>query len=372
LISGGTVLSSLNPFSSKGKRTRAILREAKRRGMTVEELRETLTLKELSDIIDNAVPRPELTRWGLVPPSELVDKPSTGVPVIDAATGAAAAGDWKPAAELLADSFGRWDFRACAVASLAGVAADDDGWLAAWRAAEPENQHTEVVDCAALTALAWQIRGTRRAEETPAEQFRGFRRTLERAETVANRATRVLPDDPTPWSTLVTVARGIGYDNARFDEVWQGLTERAPLHRRAHQSALQYRCAKWHGSHEQMFAFAEHAAGLSPALSMLVVQAAFEKDDDDAKVWHQPSVREALDTFLRWLETEGADNPDLRADLGWAALALVQSGRGAEAIPIFKQLGPHAGAMPWSLATVPSRMFHSYRVRACKAGDVPG
>lgn len=362
------MLSSLNPFSSKGKRTRAILREAKRRGLTVEQLRETLTLKELSDILDGATPAPDLTPWGLPPREALRDNPSSGVPAIDAATDAAAAGDWKPATTLLTDSFGQWDFRASAVASLARVAADDESFLTAWRSADPDDKHADVVDCAALTALAWQVRGSMRGKETSAEQFTGFRRVLERAETAALRATELLPDDPTPWSTLVTIARGLGYDDAKFSALWQQLTERAPLHRRAHQSALQYWCAKWRGSHEQMFAFAEQAAASAPSLALLVVQAAYEKDGDDPKVWRQPNVRDALDIHLGWLEADGAGNVDARDDLGWSTLALVETGRAPEAIPIFKQLGTDAGGLPWMHSPIPTKMFNNYRIRACKAG----
>lgn len=327
--------------------------------MTVEELRENLTLKELADIIDAATPQPDLTSRGLVPESALTDQPSTGVASIDDATEAAARGDWKPAAALLADSYGQWDFRACAVANLARVAADDDGFLVAWRKASPDDAHAAVVDAAALTALAWQLRGA------SADWVAGFRRVLGQAETAAHRATSALPDDPTPWSTLVTIARAS--DQVRFAEVWQGVTKRAPLHRRAHQSALQYWSAKWAGSHEQMFTFAEDSARLSRSLSILVVQAAYEKQNDDPKVWRQPNVQDALDTLLHWMVIEGPDNVDARDDLGWAALGLVESGRGTEAVSLFKQLGPHAGGLPWTNSALPTKMFHRYRIRAFKA-----
>jgi hypothetical protein len=361
-----SILKLLIPFNTDAKLKRALIREAWRRDMTIDEFSDTVTAKELSDIVERVTPSPDLTPWGLVPQAALVDEPSTGIPPIDSAADAAASGVWKPAAALLADSYRQWDYRAGAVMSLARVAANEDEWLAAWRAAEPDNAHIDVVDCAALTQLAWQLRGTKRAAETSAEQVADFHRVLVRAEAAANRATRLLPDDPTAWFTLLIIARGRGYDRARFDEVWQGLTERAPLHRRAHSSALQYRCAKWCGSHEQMFDFAERAATLSPSLSLLVVQVASEKEADDPKVWQQSKVRDAVDTFVNWLGTNGPDTVDLRDDLGWAALGLVKIGRGAEAIPLFQRLGPHAGGLPWSYAYNPIGMFNDYRIEACK------
>lgn len=335
--------------------------------MTIDELSKTLTLEELSEIVDRAKPAPDLSRWGLVPKADLITTPSAGIAAVDDAVDSAKAGDWKPAAQLMLDSLGQWDFRACAVDNLAEAAADDDAWLTAWRTERPDDPHPEVINAAALVTLAWQLRGTKRGNETTRQQFADFHRVLTQAETAANNATRLVPDDPTPWYTLVTIARGLTYDHTRFSEVWQALIERAPQHRRAHRSALQYWCQKWRGSHEQMFAFAEQAAASSPSHALLVIRAAYEKQFDDRKIWHQPNVRNALDTALHWLDTDGATNVDIRDDLGWSALGLVESNRGPEAIPIFQKLGPYAAGQPWSYSALPAGMFHDYRIRACKA-----
>ncbi|MFH8387091.1 hypothetical protein ACH4E7_40305 [Kitasatospora sp. NPDC018058] len=47
------------------------------------------------------------------------------------------------------------------------------------------------------------------------------------------------------------------------------MTARDPHHLRAHEGALQYWCAKWHGSHELMHTFVDAALADAPAGSLL-------------------------------------------------------------------------------------------------------
>lgn len=344
---------------------RAVKEEAARRGMSVDQYMDSLTLEEQVALVERVTPSTDLTRWGLVPREQLVTEYTTGIPAIEAAVAAARSGDWQPAASLLASTFGDWDLRSRAVISLGEVAADDDRWLVAWRAARPSDGHAVVVNAEALVFRAWQLRGGMWAKDTSRTQFDGFFRVLPDAEVAARHAIAVMPDDPTPWATLATVLRGLQRGHDEFEPVWQGIVERAPLHRYGHSSALQYWCAKWVGSHERMFAFASAAVARSPALSVFGVQAAFECQDDS--VWARPNVRHALDTLLQWLDTDGANSVNVRDDLGWAALALVESGRAAEALPLFRKLGTYAGGAPWSYWHSPGLTFDKYRVQACQA-----
>ena len=350
-------------------KNRAVMRtfraEAKQRGMSFVEFVDSITPEEQAALLARALPAPDMARWGMAPRDQLVAEGGSGSPAVDAAVAAAKKGDWTPAAEMMVESYGDWDLRARVVSSLAEVAADDDGWLTAWRAARPDDRHVAVVDAEALLLLAWQLRGSLLAKETRSDQFAGFRRVLPQAAEAATRAAEALPDDPTPWLTLVTAARGLGYDHARFAPLWQGVVDRAPLHRAAHDSALQYWCAKWRGSHERMFAFAEQAAAKSPSLSVLMLHAAHEFDEQT--VWRQPNIQHALDTTLRWLDGDGADSLRARDDLGYAAMALVNSGRAAEAVPLFRKLGTYAGGSPWDYYASPVLTFDDYRVKACKA-----
>jgi hypothetical protein len=347
------------------RRHRAVARylaeEVKRRGVSVDEVTSSLTMAEVVDIVDRATPGRDLSKWGMVPRAQLTDQPRSGIAEIDAAVAAARRGEWLPAAELMAGSYGDWDYRATAVNLLAELAADDDGWLTAWRTARPDDQHVAPVDCAALTILAWKLRGSGRAKDVTSERAEHFHRVLARAEVVALAATEALPGDPTPWATLAAIARGRSYDHAAFDRVWQGVVERAPLHRYGHTMALQYWTAKWCGSAERMWEFAQEAAAKSPSLAVVMLQAAWEEG------WGRPTTRDALETHLRWLATDGATGVHLLNDLGWAAYGLAKVGRKAEAVPYFRRLGDYAGGAPWSLMARPTYFFNESRVKACKA-----
>lgn len=353
------------------RRHRAVARylgeEVKRRGVSVDEVVESLTLDEVVDIVDRATPGRDLSRWGLVPRARLTEKTRTGVAAIDDAVTAADGGDWVPAADLMAGSYGEWDRRAAAATRLGDVAAADDAWLVAWRTARPDDRHAAPVDAEGLVRLAWQLRGSALAKDTTAEQFEHFHRVLGRAETAAAAAAEALPGDPTPWVTLATIARGLSYDHAAFERVWQGVVDRAPLHRRGHLAALRYWGPRWSGSAERMWAFAEEGAAKSPSLAVLVLWAAWVSGNG---AWRRPAVRDALEAHLGWLAAEGASGVHVLDDLGWAAGALVKSGNAAAAVPYFRRLGDYAGCAPWSLTNKPTYFFNEARIKACKAaGD---
>ncbi|MEC3975109.1 DUF4034 domain-containing protein [Amycolatopsis sp. H20-H5] len=288
-----------------------------------------------------------------------------------AAEAAARNGDWVPAADLLTGISTDWDQRAFAVRALGDAAADDDSWLRAWRAARPDDPDVAVVHADGLVALAWQIRSSARAEHVSSDQFAGFFRTLEEAETAALAASELAPADPTPWRVLLTTGRGRQLDNDAFRERWAELVARDPLHRGAHDQALQYWCHKWFGSDELMFEFAEQAAVKSPSLSILPVVAAFEAEAREVKAWQHERTRRALDQALRWLNGDGANHPSTRNDRAYAALALVENKRYDEAVEQFRHLGTHADAIAWAYSGKPLQKFFTTRFVACANATPP-
>ncbi|WP_246257731.1 DUF4034 domain-containing protein [Amycolatopsis anabasis] len=340
-----------------------LMRAAKRRGISVEELGDVLTPAEMAALV---LPPSGAEKFGLVPDAEVSADPFLDDPALDAARAGARAGDWTAAARLLAGTGTEWDRRARIVGELASVAADDDGWLRAWRAARPDDPHAAVVHAESLVRLAWQIRGGQTADRTTAAQFSGFHSVLVEAEKAARHAVDLLPADPTPWLSLVTMARGLQLGHDRFATIWRGLLERAPHHRQGHGQALQYWCAKWAGSAERMFAFAEEAAAKSPALLGLPLQAALEHQGEDRGIWKSAGTRRALDALLERLAGEGADDVALRSDRGFAAYALVENKRYPEAVEQFRMLGARADAGPWSSFEEPRLVFLTTRATACR------
>ncbi|MEV6596695.1 hypothetical protein AB0M36_07485 [Actinoplanes sp. NPDC051346] len=333
-----------------------LMREASRRGIEIDDMPIEVVAAALRP------KKADPARHGLAPDDELTTEATTrGTPDndLERATAAASTGQWEPAALLIASTWLDWERRTSVVGHFAELAADDDAWLAAWRKARPHDGDLAVVHAESLLLLAWQIRGSAYATSTSQDQFEGFHRVLTEAEQAAWQATRVLPDDPTPWNTLMMVACGMSYDHDAFGRLWTELVRRAPHHLGAHARALQYWCQKWHGSHELMIDFATRAAASSPDLIHLPLHAAMELENADAPDWSSPMVQRSIDALL--------PRPDLKhRDRSWLAYALTKSKRYDEAVEQFRHLGTDASGSPWdSWGDTAKMIFAEIRAEAC-------
>ncbi|MFI6101567.1 DUF4034 domain-containing protein [Lentzea sp. NPDC051213] len=337
-----------------------LMREAKRLGVEIDDLPPEV-------VAAHVLPKTHPERYGLVPDAEVTTK----TPIEDLALAAVKddvrAGNWENAADLAAASYGDWDRRQRVTWALADLAAKDDAWLAAWQAARPADPHWLVVHAMSLVALAWDIRGSASASETTREQFENFHRVLFEAREAAGAAAAVLPEDPTPWNTMLTLARGLQMDHDDFRAIWNELMARDPLHHNGHAQALQYWCRKWHGSNEEALAFALEAAAKSPKFLGLPLQAAYEAQSTDPDMWKSPQVVGALDALLERLADQGADTYSVRDDRGYAAYALIELERFEEAVGQFRALGALADAGPWDYYGDPRLTFLSLRGTAVKA-----
>ncbi|WIX86375.1 DUF4034 domain-containing protein [Amycolatopsis sp. DG1A-15b] len=364
----------LSLFNSKRRKAAvALVKAARARGMSVEDYAKTLSPAELAQYVPQddkpKAEMPDVTLWGLPPDKDVTAAKFIADARVAEAVAAYRAGDWQPGAALLADLGADWDRRAFAVQQLGDAAADDDGPLKTWQASGTAD--AAAVHAQGLVALAWQIRSGLTPEHVSGEQWAGFFRVLEEAEAATRAAAEAAPADPTPWSTLLTVARGRQYDNDAFRAVWAELVARDPLHRQGHEQALQYWCAKWFGSHEQMFAFADEAAAKTPKLAGLVLVAAHEAEAKDVEAWKSDRTKRALDVVVPWLAGEGRDHPANLRDRAYAAKALVVNGRCDEAVEQFKVLGEHADALVWAYGGKPVFEFVKTRYLACHGATRP-
>ncbi|PZV89507.1 protein of unknown function [Micromonospora phaseoli] len=181
---------------------------------------------------------------------------------------------WKFARELLnmaADP----DEMAFLMEAVGGVDGIQD-----WIDAEPESTLPVLVAGCHAVHWAWEARGGKRAKYTTAAQFRGFHERLRHAETLLRRVLDREPDNVTAWAWLVTSSRGLGVGSAEALQRFEAVTRLHPGHVVAHEQRLQYLCAKWSGSHEEMFDFARGAAtaaGPNSLLHELVAVAHIEK-----------------------------------------------------------------------------------------------
>ncbi|MEV7777077.1 hypothetical protein [Kitasatospora sp. NPDC088351] len=314
-------------------------------------------------------------RRSLIPREQLVlqgDEPSAELAaVLDAAR----AGDWRPVAGYLAEagSDGDANRRWMLMEPMGAAAAKEDHWLRLWREEEPRSAAAVLLQTDALVQLAWEIRTARYASEVTREQARGFHQVLREAEQVALEAVELASaGDPNPWVAQIAVAMGLGWSHEDFRGLWAEVVARDPHHLRAHEGALQYWCAKWHGSHELMRAFVDTALADAPAGSLLTtlrVRASYEqiiRDKAGATAYRTPEFTAAVDALLADLAQADPAHPQLQAARGWAAWALVMNARVAQALELFQVMGREV-AGPWRYYDDPQEAFDRMREIAVQA-----
>ncbi|GLF92938.1 hypothetical protein [Streptomyces yaizuensis] len=279
---------------------------------------------------------------------------------------AAKAGDWQPAAALLAETGRDWERRALYSERLAGIAATDDAWLLAWEAARPGDPDAALLRARSTVFLAWEIRGAKRAQYTTGEQFEGFRRTLIRSREENARAAELNPDDPAPYISEIWTALGLGYPQADMDRIWDEITARAPHHYEAHFSALQYWCGKWRGSEKLAMDFAKKAADAAPLGSLIKVFpliAHYEHDEsDDADVERSPEMHALVDAALADAHAADPAHPRLAEVRHLLAYYLSLQDRDEAAMEQFRLVDGYVDALPW-------RYWNDKAERYCRLRD---
>ncbi|MCX5177317.1 hypothetical protein [Streptomyces virginiae] len=266
------------------------------------------------------------------------------------------AGDWEAGAAYLDAAGQDWEERWQRLRPLSDLAAEDDAWLLAWRAARPTDPSAALVNADTGVLVAWNVRGSLRASQTTQEQFRIFRELLLKAQEQAREAQRLAdPADPVPYMVEQSISQGLGYSHEEYQQLWSQIVKRDPKGLSAHTNALQYWCQKWRGSHELALTFArEAAASAEPGelLSLLSLVAYVEQEMHESELkpetfFKEPEVLAAVEAAL--VDLAAADPDDwrsirLRHLLAWF---LFWQDRDAEAVEQFRHIDGHIGAMPW-------------------------
>ncbi|WP_406013618.1 hypothetical protein OG520_15945 [Streptomyces sp. NBC_00984] len=292
-----------------------------------------------------------------LPPDEAVsvDAPD---PALRAALASAADGDHGPARELLAGTreHRQWELRDGYAARLAGAALHNPGWLDAWQAEHPEDPDAALVRADLGIHQAWEMRSTENTGQVSRDRFRAFFALLEDAAPVIGRAAELNPADPVPWRIALTHALGSQAPREVFDGYWAQALARDPHHYGCHTAALTYLCAKWHGSHTEMFDFAERAADTAPPGSKLhalplfaaleyVVRSPGAPPGPDP---YAPRVTAAVTRALDLSEAYGPGNQEAAGFRNCLALMLLRTERWDEALDAFRSIGTHATEFPWA------------------------
>jgi hypothetical protein len=195
-------------------------------------------------------------------------------------------------------------------------------------------------------------------------------------------ATESYPDDPTPWITLISVARlyPSGVRRQELARWWDELHRRDPYSVEGHLQVLHYYSSRWHGSHGLMYDFARDAAGVAPPgcpLPVLVQYARVEEYRyvlDTAKGqqaavglgqhWsHDGAVSDVRRTWQRWIAAreDGAVPPGELRDLNYLAHAACYAGTTDVSAPVLTMLGRRATPTPWSYTGDPEKQIVKWR-----------
>ncbi|MQS06113.1 hypothetical protein [Streptomyces alkaliphilus] len=235
----------------------------------------------------------------------------------------------------------------------------DAGWLRNWRAEEPRDPGGAQVYA---QFLVWQA-----MSDTGSADHRII---LEEARTVCAEASRLAPDDPTPFITELFVARGLDYRRPDFEAVWAEITRRRPDHMGAHLTALTHWSEKWHGSRDEAYGFAQSSAAAAPGGSLLPALPLFAVYEHLPEMSLSPSVFtgkvvsdavEAARFALHHAEPGHPVEPHVRHLLLWF---LVRAERFGEAAEHVWAVDGYVGAVPWVNSPDPAREYAGFRALA--------
>ncbi len=188
------------------------------------------------------------------------------------------AGHWQSAADFLG-LLRDWDDRDFYVQALSQWPGRPL-WLDDWVQQQPNSATAWLVRGVHTKNWAWEARGSGLADTVSEKGFKLFFERLARAEEELLRAAELDPADPTPWAHLVMVGVGAQKSLDKIQEWFQQAVRRHSRHATAHYSMLQALCAKWYGSHDQMFDFARGTCAKLPnghGLHALIALAHFER-----------------------------------------------------------------------------------------------
>ncbi|MGW1034533.1 hypothetical protein ACWD4Z_20350 [Streptomyces antibioticus] len=290
--------------------------------------------------------------------------------------------DYRAAQQLLAGTEVEGELRWQRVQAFAGAAAlelrqrpggvsETPGgqWLRVWRTEAPKDAGGAAVHAEFLVQQAWRT-------STPGTQ--DFRIIMEEARDACGQAALLAPDDPIPYIVELSVARGLDYSQAEFEQLWLKILDRAPAHMGAHLAALHYWCEKWHGSRAQAYAFAEAAAARAPQGSLLAAMPLFAVFEHLPEVnlvsgfYQSEVVTKAIHGALFAVHAARPDDPMLAHVRHLLVFFLVRSERWAEAMNQLVHVDGHVGALPWTLSADPAAEFAVYRALAVAGYEANG
>ncbi|MFG2281503.1 hypothetical protein ACGFNQ_22770 [Streptomyces asoensis] len=280
-------------------------------------------------------------------------------------------GRWQGLRDLLRATGPDWLARGHRVRLLA-QACVGSSTVETWLAAEPHSADALVLRAATETARAFDLAITA-GRGVPIDRTR-----IDAAVLACLAAAEAWPDDPTPWTSLISVARlyPAGVRRQELARWWDELHRRDPYSMEGHLQVLHYYSARWHGSHGLMYDFARDAAGVAPPgcpLPVLVQYARVEEFRHSLDTEHDRSTAIALGqhwnndgavsdvrrTWERWItgRKEETVAPGELRDVNYLAHAACAGGAADVGAPLLTLLGRRATRTPWSYTGDPAQQI---------------
>jgi hypothetical protein len=284
-------------------------------------------------------------------------------------------GRWQGLRALLRATGADWLARGHRVRLLA-QACTSSSTAETWLAAEPYDADALVLYAATETARAFNL-AIAAGRGVPIGRHR-----VDGAILACLQAAEAYPEDPTPWISLISVARlyPSGVRRQELGRWWDELHARDQYSVEGHLQVLHYYSSRWHGSHGLMYDFARDAAGVAPpgcALPVLVQYARVEEyrytldatQDSRASVglgqhWdNDGAVNDVRRTWQRWImgRDHSAVAPGELRDVNYLAHAACCAGLEDVATSLLRMLGQRATRTPWSYTGDPVKQLAKWR-----------
>ncbi|MFI1169121.1 hypothetical protein ACH4UM_37580 [Streptomyces sp. NPDC020801] len=293
-------------------------------------------------------------------------------------------GRWQGLRDLLRATGTDWLSRGHRIRLLAQACANTST-VESWLAAEPRNADALVLRAATETARAFNVAITT-GRGIPIDHNR-----IDAAFAACRHAATAYPEDPTPWISLICVARLYtgGVRSQELERWWHMLRERDPYNVEGHLQMLHYFSLRWHGTHGQMYDFASEAASIAPpgsALPVLLQYARVEQyrfiTEREARgercapmgislYWNNEGAAYDVErTWWRWMGARqvGRVPPGELRDLNYLAHAACCAGQRHIAGLIFRLLGRRVTRAPWCYTGDPEKQFVQWRRRLSQRG----
>jgi hypothetical protein len=209
---------------------------------------------------------------------------------------------------------------------------------------------------AQYVSLAWYARGSAYADRVPKSAYKEFFGCLETAWESVRAAYEADPTNVEALTWGIQALLGLGAEKSEIYSCFEKIEEAGILHLDACNRMIQALAAKWHGSHEEMFAFARTQSnrdrGYSSALVLAHVERCFATwgDPDETTFddyFKRVEVREEIrDTYRADSILETQSYFGLMAKSAYA-FAFYKSGDNDIAAKLLQQIDRKITQRPW-------------------------